>query len=86
MSYDDLFSIIFKLATEFTSQGYDKWFANIDEIDEMKSNLRILGINKNESIVIYDDILLTQDAKNILKLLSKTDINFIYITGILDLK
>ncbi len=84
MSYKDEFSIIFKLASQFTSQGYDKWFANIDEIDDLKSNLRVLGISQCENIIIYDNILLTEDCNRILKLLLESDINFIYITGLIE--
>lgn len=84
MSYKDEFSIIFKLASQFTSQGYDKWFANIDEIDDLKSNLRVLGISQCENVIIYDNILLTEDCNRILKLLLESDINFIYITGLIE--
>ena len=86
MSYKDEFSIILELTKEFTSLGYNKWFANIDEISEEKSNLRILGINQAERKIVYDNILLTDDCRKILNLLSKSDINFIYITDLIELK
>ena len=86
MSYKDEFSIILELTKEFTSLGYNKWFANIDEISEEKSNLRILGINQAERKIVYDNILLTDDCRKILNLLSKSDINFIYITDFIELK
>ena len=80
------FSIILKLTDEFTLLGYNKWFANIDKISEEKSNLRILGINQTEIIIVYDNILLTADCRKILNLLSKSHINFIYITDLIELK
>lgn len=86
MSYKDEFSIILELTKEFTSLGYNKWFANIDEISEEKSNLRILGIKQTERKIVYDNILLTNDCRKILNLLSKSDINFIYITDLIELK
>ena len=86
MGFKDEFSIILDLATEFTALGYGKWFANMDEIDGENSNLRILGINQSETIIIYDNILLTSDCKAILKLLLESDINFIYMTGLIELK
>lgn len=86
MSYNDEFSIILELIDEFTLLGYNKWFANIDEISEEKSNLRILGIKQNEVKIIYDNILLANDSLMILSLLSKSDINFIYITDFIELK
>lgn len=86
MSYEDEFSIIVNLASQFTTKGYDKWFANVDMIDDWKSNLRVLGISQNDDILIYDNILLTEDCNGILELLSKSDINFVYITGFIKLK
>lgn len=86
MAYEDEFSIIFKSALEFTAKGYDKWFANVDEIDDLKSNLRILGISQSDDIIVYDDILLRDDCNKILKLLFESDIHFIYITGLIELK
>ncbi len=86
MSYEEEFSIIFKLASQFTSHGYDKWLANLDEINDLKSNLRVLGISPSDNIIIFDDILLTEECNHILKLLFESDINFIYITGLIELK
>ena len=86
MGYKDEFSIILELTVEFTRSGYNKWFANIDEISGDKSNLRILGINQTERIIVYDNILLTSDCRKILDLLLKSDINFIYITDLIELK
>ena len=86
MSYKDVFSTILELTNEFTRLGYNKWFANIDELSEEKSNLRILGINQNERIIVYDNILFTSDCRKILNLLLESDINFIYITDLIELK
>lgn len=86
MSCNEEFSIILELIDEFSLLGYNKWFANIDEISEEKSNLRILGIKQNETKIIYDNVMSTDDCRKILNLLSQSDINFIYITDWIDLK
>lgn len=86
MTYEDEFSIILNSIAKLSSLGFKKWFANMDEIDDEKSNLRILGICHNELIIAYDYILPTEECKFILKLLFGSDINFVYITGFIDLK
>ena len=86
MTYEDEFSIILNSIAKLSSLGFKKWFANMDEIDDEKSNLRILGIYHNELIIAYDYILPTEECKFILKLLFGSDINFVYITGFIDLK
>ena len=50
MTYEDEFSIILNSIAKLSSLGFKKWFANMDEIDDEKSNLRILGICHNELI------------------------------------
>ena len=86
MSYNDEFSIILKSIADLTPSGYGKWLANMDEIGDDKSNLRILGISQEDFILIYDNVLLTEDCRAVLKLLSKSEINFIYITDLIELK
>lgn len=82
---DRQISLITGLIREFSNLGYGKWFANIDKLHSDKSNLRILGLNKERFILIYDSVLYDDECGLILEALISSNINFVYITNFIEL-